>query len=94
VVKLEEIFVGGKDISRYITACFFGFDKEKKIKIVARGGYIKKAIDILAILIRDHIKDPEYEIIVKSEPFENRNVSAIEITLTGSKKEKRIEEEG
>lgn len=94
MVNIEEIFVGSKDISRYITACFFGFDKEKKIKIVARGGYIKKAIDILAILIRDHIKDPEYEIVVKSEPFENRNVSAIEIILTGSKKEKKIEEEG
>jgi DNA-binding protein Alba len=93
VINIEEIFVGGKDISRYITACFFGFDKEKKIKIVARGGYIKKAIDILAILIRDHIKDPEYDIIVKSEPFENRNVSAIEITLTGSKKSKVEEEE-
>jgi DNA-binding protein Alba len=90
---VEEIFIGAKDISRYITACFFGFDKEKKIKIVARGGYIKKAIDILAILIRDHIKDPEYDIIVKSEPFENRNVSAIEITLTGSKKSKVEEEE-
>jgi DNA-binding protein Alba len=85
---LEDIYIGGKDISRYITACFFGFDKEKKIKIIARGGYIKKAIDILAILIRDHIQDPEYEIIVKSEPFENRNVSAIEIILTGDKKKK------
>jgi len=82
----EEIFIGGKDISRYITACFFGFDKEKKIKIIARGGYIKKAIDILAILIRDHIQDPEYEIVVKSEPFENRKVTAIEIILTGEKK--------
>lgn len=88
MVKLEEIYIGGKDISRYITACFFGFDKEKKIKIIARGGYVKKAIDILAILIRDHIEDPEYSIVVKSEPFENRNVSAIEIILTGDKKKK------
>ena len=88
---MEEIFIGAKDISRYITACFFGFDKERKIKIVARGGYIKKAIDILAILIRDHIEDPEYEIVVKSEPFENRNVSAIEIILTGNKKDKEKE---
>ena len=88
---VEEIFIGAKDISRYITACFFGFDKERKIKIVARGGYIKKAIDILAILIRDHIEDPEYEIVVKSEPFENRNVSAIEIILTGNKKDKEKE---
>ena len=86
MIIIEEIYVGGKDISRYITACFFGFDKEKKIKIIARGGYIKKAIDILAILIRDHIKDPEYSIVVKSESFENRNVSAIEIVLSGDKK--------
>ena len=88
MIIIENIYIGGKDISRYITACFFGFDKEKKIKIIARGGYIKKAIDILAILIRDHIQDPEYEIVVKSEPFMNRNVSAIEIILTGEKKKK------
>lgn len=88
MVNIEEIYIGGKDISRYITACFFGFDKENKIKIIARGGYVKKAIDILAILIRDHIEDPEYEIIVKSEPFENRKVTAIEIILTGDKKKK------
>ena len=86
MIIIEEVFVGAKDISRYITACFFALDKEKKIKIIARGGYIKKAIDILAILIRDHIKNAEYSIIVKSEPFENRNVSAIEIVLTEDRK--------
>jgi DNA-binding protein Alba len=87
VIKIEEkIFVGGKDISRYISACFFSLGKEKSITLVARGNNIKRAIDILAILVRDYIDNPEYKVKVGSEPFENRNVSTIEIVLSGTKK--------
>ena len=82
----EQIFIGGKDISRYISACFYSLGKEKEIKIAARGNNIKRAIDILAILIREHLEDPQYTIIVGSEPFDKRNVSTIEITLSGTKK--------
>jgi len=82
----EEIYIGGKDISRYISACFFSLGKEKNIKIVARGNNIKRAIDILAILVRDYLENPEYDIKVGSEPFEKRNVSTIEIQLSGIKK--------
>ena len=83
---MEEIFVGSKDISRYISACFYSLGKEKDIKIVARGNNIKRAIDILAILVRDYLEKPEYTITVGSEPFEKRNVSTIEILLSGTKK--------
>jgi len=82
----ETIYIGGKDISRYISACFFSLGKEKTIKIVARGNNVKRAIDILAILKRDYLETPEYSIKVDSEPFEKRNVSTIEITLSGIKK--------
>jgi DNA-binding protein Alba len=82
----EEIFIGGKDISRYISACFFSLGKEKTIKLIARGNNIKRAIDVLAILVRDYLENPEYSIKVGSEPFEKRNVSTIEIVLSGTKK--------
>jgi len=84
---MEEIFVGAKDISKYITACFVGLNKEgNKIKITSRGNYIKKSIDILAILTRDYLESWDYNIEVKSEPFENRYVSAVEIELSGIRK--------
>jgi len=83
---MEEIYIGSKDISRYISACFYSLGREKDIKIIARGNNIKRAIDILAILIRDCLENPEYEIKVGSEPFEKRNVSTIEISLSGVKK--------
>ena len=83
---VEEIFVGSKDISRYISACFYSLGKEKDIKIIARGNNIKRAIDVLAILIRDYLEKPDYTIIVGSEPSEKRNVSTIEISLSGTKK--------
>lgn len=83
---MEEIYIGSKDISRYISACFYSLGKEKDIKIVARGNNIKRAIDILAILVRDYLENPEYSITVGSEPFEKRNVSTLEILLSGTKK--------
>ena len=85
---MEEVYIGNKDISRYISACFFSLTKNKSVKIIARGSNIKKAIDILAILIRDYIESPEYTIKVGSEAYEQRNVSTIEISLSGSKKSK------
>ena len=83
---MEEIYIGNKDISRYISACFYSLRKDQDIKIVARGNNIKRAIDILAILIRDYLEDPKYSITVGSEPFEKRNVSTIEIILSGTRK--------
>ena len=86
----ENIYIGVKEISRYISAALFGFGKGETIKLIARGKNVKKAIDILAILIRDYVEDAEYDIVVASEKFENRNISTVEISLTGKKKERKI----
>ena len=83
----HEVFIGKKDISRYISSCFFALNKFQKVKLISRGSYVKKALDILAILIRDYLENPEYDVIVKSEPFEGRFVTALEINLTGIRKE-------
>ena len=83
---VEQIFIGRKDISRYISACFYSLGKENSLQIIARGNNIKRAIDILAILVRDYLENPVYTIKVGSEPFEQRNVSTIEISLSGTKK--------
>jgi len=85
----EVIFIGSKEISRYISAALYGFGKGSKIKLVARGKNVKKAIDILAILIRDYIEEADYIITVDSEKFENRNISTLEIELSGKKKDKK-----
>ena len=84
---VDDIYIGSKDISKYISASFYSLGKDKDIRIVARGNNIKRAIDTLAILIRDYLENPIYNIKVGSEPFEKRNVSTIEIHLSGTKKE-------
>jgi DNA-binding protein Alba len=84
----DKIYIGTKEISRYISAALFGFGKGESIKLIARGKNVKKAIDILAILIRDYVDEAEYDILVDSEKFENRNISTIEISLSGKKKVK------
>lgn len=89
--EIESIFIGTKEISKYISASLFGFGKGDTIKLIARGKNVKKAIDILAILIRDYVDDPEYKIKVDSEKFENRNISTLEIELSGVKKERKKE---
>ncbi len=86
----EPVYIGKKEISRYISACFFALEKNDEITLITRGSYIKKAIDILAILIRDHLADSKYLITVKSEPFEGRNVSSLEIVLSGKIKKETI----
>jgi DNA-binding protein Alba len=86
---MEEVFIGSKDISRYISACFYSLGKEHQMKIIARGNNIKRAIDVLAILVRDYLESPEYTIKVGSEKFEERNVSTIEIIVSGTKKDKK-----
>lgn len=85
---IEKVYVGSKDISRYISACFFALGKNDKIILVSRGNHIKRALDILAILIRDYLEDPVYNVTVTSDSYENRNVTAIEISLSGKRKEK------
>jgi len=92
--EIEKVYIGNKDISRYISACFFalGKNENKSVMIVSRGNHIKRAIDILAILIRDYLENPSYDIKVCSDTYENRNVSAIEITLSGTRKNKEIKE--
>ena len=92
-MEFEEIFIGSKEISRYISAGIFGFNKGDKIKLIARGKNIKRAIDVLAILIRDYVEKPEYKVIVDSEKFEGRNISTVEIEISGKKKEKKVEDE-
>ena len=80
--------IGMKDISRYTAACLFSLSKESEIKIIARGNNTKKAIDVLAIMIREYLDKAKYSVVVDSEVFEEtpghtRNVSTIEITLSG-----------
>ena len=92
---MESIYIGKKDLSRYISACFVGLSKSDDIAIIARGNNVKKAIDVLAILIREHIQTPKYNIVVDSEEYTDketnttRNVSTIEIALSGVIKVKK-----
>ena len=88
VENCESIYIGSKEISRYISAGLFGFNKGDKIKLIARGKNVKRAIDVLAILIRDYVENPEYTVKVDSEKFEERNISTIEIEISGKKKER------
>jgi len=85
--ETEEVYVGSKDISKYLSACFYALGQKEEIIIIARGNNIKRAIDIAAILIRQYLINPEYNVVIGSEKFEDRNVSTIEITLKGKKKD-------
>ena len=59
------------------------------VKIIARGTNINKAVNVASILIREWVINPEYNIKIDSEPFQNRYVSSIEITIKGNKKDKQ-----
>ena len=86
--NVERIPISNKDVERYIMASFFAYNKGKDIiHLVARGSNIKKAVDVAAILIREYVENPTYEVIIGSEKFEDRFVSSIDIIIKGKRKD-------
>jgi len=83
--SLEEVYIGSKDISKYLSACFYALGQKEEITIIARGNNTKRALDVAAILIRQYLENPSYDVVIGSEKFEERNVTTIEINLRGKK---------
>jgi len=83
----KEVYIGDKSIPSYLSACFYALGQDNEIVLIARGNNVKRAIDIAAILIRQYLDNPKYSVVIGSEKFKDRNVSTIEITLTGTKRD-------
>ncbi|RLF30020.1 MAG: RNA-binding protein [Thermoplasmata archaeon] len=77
---MEQIFVGNKDISKYITACLTALQKEKELKISARGRNIKRAVDVEEIVKR-YMKKPEVTVELGTDKINDRFVSTIDIVM-------------
>jgi len=82
----EHVYIGDKNIKVYIPACLFAFGKSDKVVISSRGSNIKKAIDVAAIIMREHLINPDYDVIIESHGFEERNVSSLDIIISGELK--------
>jgi len=84
---LEEIKIGDKHISSYITACLRSLNDNDGVKMLSRGNNIKTALDVLEILKREYVKDPKYDIEVGSEKFNERYVTTVTVILKGKRLE-------
>lgn len=82
--NFEEIMVGSKPVASYLTAGLVALSKNKNIKLLGRGNNIKRTVDV-AEIIRRQMDNPQCEVMIGSEDFENRKVSIIEIKLIGKK---------
>lgn len=76
---MDTVFIGNKDIKNYIVAGMQSLSKHGSVKILARGKYCQKAIDVAEILKRNTNKTSE--VIIGSEKHNNRYVSTIEIII-------------
>jgi len=85
--ETEKIFIGNKEISKYLTAGLWALNSGKDICLIGRGQNIKRTVDVAEILKRN-LDNPECIVNIGSEDFENRKVSTIEITLKGTLKKK------
>ena len=63
--SLEEVYIGSKDISKYLSACFYALGQKEEITIIARGNNTKRALDVAAILIRQYLENPSYDVVRK-----------------------------
>lgn len=94
MVKDADVYIAQKEIGAYISSCFFALGNNDEIKIVSRGKNNNKALNVLAILIREYLENFKYDMRVDSEEFVDKEtnrprwVTTLEITLSGSKKEK------
>ena len=58
--SIERIKIADKDISKYLSACFYALGNDKdEVWIVARGNNIKRAIDVSAIMLRQYLDVPQ-----------------------------------
>ena len=58
--KEKKVYIGPKDISKYLSACFFALGKEGgEVEIIGRGNNVKRSVDVGAILLRQYIDKPD-----------------------------------
>ena len=70
---IEMIKVKDKDISKYLSACFYALGNDRdEVQIVARGNNIKRAVDVSAIMLRQYL-DVSPEIPSMSEIMDALN---------------------
>ena len=84
----DKVFIGLADIPNYVSACFVALSQHDHIYLIGRGNHVKKACDILAIMIREYLDNSKYEVEIGSEYHEKRFVTTISIKLSGKKKDK------
>lgn len=92
------IFIGQKPFMNYVTAVVMQFTtkKQQEVKVIARGKFISKAVDVVEVAKnkflkgKDTVRVKEGGITISSEKFEKKeegkeprpiSVSAIEIIL-------------
>ena len=57
---IEEIKVSTKEIPKYLSACFVALSNDKNtISLLGRGSNIKRAVDVGAIMLREHLDVPK-----------------------------------
>lgn len=74
----EIVYIGEKEQQRYVSACLFALTKQPSVKIIARGKHIKKAIDVVARLLRK-FTNAEYNVYIKNVLHNDRYISEINI---------------
>lgn len=77
-LKENVIYIGDKDQKVYLNAALFALARDNNLRILARGKYIKSAIDILAKLMRKFTKF-SYDIEVKNVKFNDRYITEVDI---------------
>ncbi len=91
--KTEEniVFIGGKPFMNYVTSIVMQFETKKaeEVKIVARGKFINKAVDVAEVTRKKFLKDSNItikELKIDSEEFDSKEgkrvtVSTLDIIL-------------
>ena len=86
----NEIFIGKKPLMTYVTATLVQLANEPTVLIKARGKSITRAVDVAQIIVK-RMDNMGYKIghvkigsqMIQSEDGKERNVSTIEVQISG-----------
>ena len=60
IKEKERVFVGNKDIAKYLSACFYSLgNDEGEVQVIGRGNNVKRSVDVAAILLRQYLDKPD-----------------------------------
>jgi DNA-binding protein len=75
------ISIGSKPFMNYVNAVVIQFGTQKEVKLISRGKFISKCVDVAEVTVKKFLKDVRVtDIKINSQEFENKEGKKITVS--------------